>query len=62
MFFKKTLTQESILKDIRIICELNYSDNDITLIERVLSDVIDLFHGKKRRAVRPGLCFSTGSR
>jgi hypothetical protein len=47
MFFKETLTRESILKDIRTICEINYSDNDITLIERVLSDVIDLFHGKR---------------
>ena len=47
MFFTETLTQESILKDIRTICEINYSDNDITLIERVLSDVIDLFHGKR---------------
>jgi len=47
MFFTETLTPESILKDIRTICEINYSDNDITLIERVLSDVIDLFHGKK---------------
>jgi hypothetical protein len=47
MFFTETLTQKSILKDIRTICEINYSDNDITLIERVLSDVIDLFHGKR---------------
>jgi hypothetical protein len=47
MFFTETLTQESILKDIRTICEINYSDNDITLIERVLNDVIDLFHGKR---------------
>jgi hypothetical protein len=47
MFFKETLTQKSILKDIKTICEINYSDNDITLIERVLSDVIDLFHGKR---------------
>ena len=47
MFFKETLTQESILKDIRTICEMNYSDNDITLVERVLSDIIDLFHGKR---------------
>jgi hypothetical protein len=47
MFFTETLTQESILRDIRTICEINYSDNDITLIERVLSDVIDLFHGKR---------------
>ena len=37
MFFTETLTRESILKDIRTICEINYSDNDITLIERVLS-------------------------
>ena len=49
MFFKSTLTQESILKNIPTICETNYSDNDITLIERVLSDVINLFHGKKPR-------------
>jgi len=47
MFFTETLTRENILKDIRTICEINYSDNDITLIERVLSDVIDLFHGKR---------------
>lgn len=47
MFFKETLTRESILRDIRTICEMNYSDNDITLIERVLDDVIDLFHGKR---------------
>jgi len=47
MFFTETLTQESILKDIKTICEINYSDNDITLIERVLDDVVDLFHGKK---------------
>ena len=47
MFFKGTLTRESILQNIRTICETNYSDNDITLIERVLHDVIDLFHGKK---------------
>lgn len=47
MFFTGTLSRESILRDIRTICEMNYSDNDITLIERVLNDVIDLFHGKK---------------
>jgi hypothetical protein len=47
MFFTETLTQKSILKDIRTICEINYSDNDISLIERVLNDVVDLFHGKR---------------
>ena len=47
MFFTDTLTQESILRDIRTICELNYSDKDISLIERVLNDVVDLFHGRK---------------
>lgn len=47
MFFTKTLTQENILKDIKTIYEINYSDTDTALIERVLDDIVDLFHGKK---------------
>lgn len=47
MFFTDRPTQESILKDIKTICEQNYCDNDISLIERVLNDVIDLFQGRK---------------
>jgi len=47
MLFKKNLTQENIIESIRMVCETNYSDKDIHLIERVLQDVIDLFHGKR---------------
>lgn len=47
MFFTETLTRENILKDIKTICEIHYSDNDITLIERVLDDIIDLFQGNR---------------
>ncbi len=47
MFSAKTLTQETILEDIRIICEQNYSDSDVSLVERVLNDVVDLFNGRR---------------
>ncbi len=48
MFSKEKLTRENILNHIRTIYAQNYRDGDISLIERVLNDMVDLFHGTRK--------------
>lgn len=45
---EKYLNKTNILRHIGIISEANYGDEDISLIEEVLADVVDLYEGKRQ--------------
>lgn len=47
MFSEDHLTQTNLLRHIEAICESNYGNREIGLIERVMEDIVDLFQGKK---------------
>ncbi len=48
MFPKTKLTPKNILKHIEKVHNENYGDHDISVIERVFNDVVDLFNGKRK--------------
>lgn len=52
MFNKEGLNDKNILNLIRQVYEENYQDSNIQIIEKVFSDVRDLFNGKRKGFLR----------
>ncbi|MEW6571342.1 MAG: hypothetical protein AB1390_09245 [Nitrospirota bacterium] len=52
MLNKESLSSENVLNLIRKVCKENYGDDNIHAVEKVLSDVRDLFGGKRRGFLR----------